>query len=218
VATISVLVVDDHPLFADALRARLAREPDLDPVRVSYGAADARERAGADQPAVAVLDVMLADGDGVELAHDIRELSPSTRVLMLTAVEPAGQVCHALTHGARGWLPKTVPTAHLVRVIRGVHDGEGWLSPDLLGRVLTDLVDGRAAPPPDPLAGLTAREREVLQCMVEGLSRAEIAMRMRVSVNTVRTHAQNLLGKLGTHSVLESVAVALRSGVRASGG
>jgi two-component system NarL family response regulator len=68
------------------------------------------------------------------------------------------------------------------------------------------------------MAGLTAREREVLQCMVEGLSRAEIAMRMRVSVNTVRTHAQNLLGKLGTHSVLESVAVALRSGVRASGG
>ena len=89
-------------------------------------------------------------------------------------------------------------------------------TPDLFGRVLTDLVAEPAAPPPDPLASLTMREHEVLQCLVDGLGRAEIAARLHVSANTVRTHTQNLLAKLGVHSTLESVAVALRYGLRSS--
>ena len=96
-----------------------------------------------------------------------------------------------------------------------MHRGEAWLAPELLGRVLTDLTT-RAVIQPNPLAGLTVREREVLQCMVDGLSRVEIAERLRVSGNTVCTHTQNLMAKLGAHSTLESVALALRSGLRGS--
>jgi DNA-binding NarL/FixJ family response regulator len=216
VAGISVLVVDDHPVFADAVAARLSREPDLHLVGVAYSASQARAYLTRNHPDVVVLDLFLGDGEsGLDVAADIRDSSPATRVIILTAMESVADVVAGLTRGVRGWLPKTVDTGHLVRAIRGVYLGEAWVTPDLLGRVLTDLV-GTAVPPPDPLAGLTAREREVLQCMVDGLARAEIAERLHVSVNTVRTHTQNLIAKLGAHSALESVSLALRNGLRAS--
>lgn len=215
-ADISVLIVDDHALFADALQARLSREADLRPVTVAYGAAAAAERAAASRPAVVILDVALGDGSGLDLIGTLRASSPGSSCVMLTAVESVDDMVSALTRGARAWLPKTIDIHHLVRVVRGVHQGEAWVAPDLLGPVLTKLSASEAVPRPDPLAGLSPREREVLQCMVDGMSRAEIADRLGVSGNTVRTHAQNLIAKLGVHSTLESVAVALRNGLRAS--
>lgn len=216
VAAISVLVVDDHAVFADALQARLSREPDLTPVTVAYGSAEARAKASQSLPAVVVLDLALDDDSGLDVAESIQETSPGTRVVILTGTDSVADVVNGLVRGVRAWLPKTIDTEYLVRVIRGVHVGEAWLAPDLLGRVLTDLVARTSAPPPDPLSVLTAREREVLQCMVDGLTRAEIAERLHLSVNTVRTHTQNLIAKLGAHSTLESVALALRTGLRAT--
>jgi DNA-binding NarL/FixJ family response regulator len=214
VAAIPVLVVDDHQVFADALRARLTREPDLGPVQVAYGATDARAKVARTRPAVVVLDLLLGDGEnGLDIAESIRQTSPESKIIVLTAVESVSDVVTGLMRGVRAWLPKTVDVDQLVRVIRGVHVGEAWLAPDLLGRVLTDLVVDAS---PDPLDGLTTRERQVLQCMVDGLTRMEIARRLHLSVNTVRTHTQSIIAKLGAHSTLESVALALRKGLRAS--
>jgi DNA-binding NarL/FixJ family response regulator len=212
VTEISVLVVDDHAIFADALQARLSREADLNPVAVAYSVGEGRSQLARVKPAVAVLDLTLADGTGLELAGYIRDNSPSTRVVILSAAEPNHSVLEALRLGVRAWLPKTIDTAHLVQVVRGVHAGEAWFAPALLGRVLTDLL----APPPDPLAVLTSREREVLRRMVAGLNRADIANELRVSVNTVRSHTQNLMAKLDAHSVLEAVSIALRNGMTAA--
>jgi DNA-binding NarL/FixJ family response regulator len=217
VGDISVLVVDDQALFADALQARLALEPDLGPISVAYSARHAIEQIAATYPAVVILDVVLDDGTGLDLLDDIRSISPESRVVMLTAIGSVDHVVTALSRGARAWLPKTTDIGHLVRVIRGVSRGEAWLAPDLLGRVLTDLTK-RTGIQPNPLAALTVREREVLQCLVDGLGRAEIGVRLRVSGNTVRTHSQNLMAKLGVHSTLEAVALARRSGMRASAG
>jgi two-component system NarL family response regulator len=214
---ISVLVVDDHAVFADALQARLCEEPDLGPVWVAYSAAQMRERLSRHSPEVVLLDLMLGDGNGLQLASEIRDLSPESRTVMLTGVESADPVMTALSRGVRGWLQKTVDTGHLVRVIRGVHAGEAWLAPDLLGSVLSDMVRLPVAPASDIFATLTAREREVLQCLVDGYDRAEIATRLHVSVHTVRTHTQNLIAKLDVHSALEAVAFALRHGMRVSG-
>jgi DNA-binding NarL/FixJ family response regulator len=212
---ISVLIVDDHAVFADALQARLSSEPDLAPVAVAYSVVQARAYLDRQRADVALLDLVLGDGSGLDLAERMRQVAPETKVVILTAVESVESVVTALAIGARAWLPKTIDAEHLVRVIRGVHVGEAWLAPALLGKVLNDLV-GRAVAPPDPLAGLTAREREVLQCMVDGLTRVEIAERLCLSVNTIRTHTQNLIAKLGAHSTLESVALALRNGLHIS--
>jgi DNA-binding NarL/FixJ family response regulator len=211
---ISVLVVDDHLVFADALQARLLAEPDIRPVVVAYGAAQARSHVTRIRPAVVLLDLLLGEGEGgLDLAAAIREISPHTRVVMLTALESSAHVVTGLQRGVRGWLPKTVAAEYVVRVVRGVHAGEAWLPPDLLGRVLDDLATP-ATSFRGPLARLTVRERQVLQCMVDGLTRTQIADRLNLSPNTVRTHTQNLIVKLDTHSALEAVALALRHGLR----
>jgi DNA-binding NarL/FixJ family response regulator len=99
----------------------------------------------------------------------------------------------------------------LITAIRGVYNGEMWLSPDLLGKVMPRLIQRLGEGEPDPLDVLTPREREVLDCMVAGLSRAEIAALLQVSANTVRTHTHNLITKLGVHSALEAVSLVLRA-------
>jgi DNA-binding NarL/FixJ family response regulator len=211
---ISVLTVDDHPLFADALRERLAAEQDLGPVSAAYSAADAVARLEQRPVDVAVLDFRLADGTGTNLAARLRHIAPSTRIVMLTAFVPDDTIepiIDALVAGVRAWLPKTVDLEELVRVIRSVYAGDAWLPPALLGKVISALLARALAPPPDPLAVLTPREREVLSCLADGLTRAEISARLNVSGNTVRTHTQSLIGKLGAHSSLEAVTMTLRS-------
>jgi DNA-binding NarL/FixJ family response regulator len=127
-------------------------------------------------------------------------------------VEPIDAVVDALVAGASGWLPKLIDIDHLVRAIHGVHAGEMWIDRALLGEAMPILLDRVLSPaPPDPFDVLTSREREVLDCMVAGLSRAEIAAQLQVSPNTVRTHTQNLISKLGAHSSLEVVTMALRA-------
>jgi DNA-binding NarL/FixJ family response regulator len=108
-----------------------------------------------------------------------------------------------------------VAAEYVVRVVRGVHAGEAWLAPDLLGRVLDELATP-ATSFRGPLARLTVRERQVLQCMVDGLTRTEIADQLNLSPNTVRTHTQNVIVKLDTHSALQAMALALRHGLRAA--
>jgi two-component system NarL family response regulator len=212
---ISVLLADDHELFAEALQTRLSREPDLRPVRVAYTADQVRLHVRRDQPRVVVLDMAFGAEGGLVLAEHVRDVSPDSRIVMLTGVDAVSSVVAALRCGVRAWLPKTVKPEQLVRAIRGVTRGEAWVPPDLLGRVL-DAVLGGGSAARDPLTALTPREREVLQCMVDGFSRPQIAQRLHVSAHTVRTHTQNLLAKLGVHSTLEAVALALRHGLRAA--
>jgi DNA-binding NarL/FixJ family response regulator len=209
-APISVLAVDDHQVFADALAMRLSVERDLDPVTVAYSVAEAASRLSRAPVDVVILDYSLGDGTGTELAERLQQLSPKARVIILTASQSIEAVVDGLSAGVRAWLPKTVDTAHLVDVIRGVHAGEMWLAPALLGAVMPRLLARSAAPPPDMFAVLTQREREVLDCMVAGLTRDEIARKLGVAGNTVRTHTQNLTGKLGVHSSLQAMTLALR--------
>jgi DNA-binding NarL/FixJ family response regulator len=211
VPQISVLVVDDHAVFADVLAARLSAEPDIGPVEVAYGAVDALARLGERAFDVVVLDFMLGDGNGLEVAKYLHKVVPTTRVVFLTAVESTDSVVDALMIGVRAWLPKTVDMARLIRAMRGVRRGEAWLSPALLGDVLDDLIERSTSRRLDPLDVLTLREHEVLDCIAGGLSKDNTAARLGVSINTVRTHTQNLMAKLGVHSTLEAVALRNRT-------
>lgn len=212
---IKVLIVDDHPLFAEALAARLETEPGLEILPTASDSGRALATLATEHPTVVVVDVRLGGESGIELIDRLREADPRVRVVMLTAVGDVDEVVDAVRRGARGWLPKSEGVDRVVRTIRGVVRGEAWIPPALLGGVLDRLTAG--PPESDPLGGLTEREREVLQCMVDGLPRSEIAQRLFVSANTVRTHTQNLLGKLGCHSGLEAVSLALRLGMRPTG-
>lgn len=208
---ISVLAVDDQQVFADAVQARLSLEDDLGPVSVAYSLAQARSRVENGRYDIAIVDYSVADQSGVRLTRQLRMASPATQVLIVSGLDSTDAVTDALIAGARAWLPKAIDTTYLVDAIRGVHAGEVWIDRLLLGRVIPALVSRFLTPPPDPLAVLTSREREVLECMIAGLSRVEVANRLHVSANTVRTHTQNLITKLGVHSSLEAVTLALRN-------
>src|SRR6266480_421438 len=153
---IRTLLVDDHLLFAETLAARLGREPDLEILPVAEDETRARTLLRELDPSVVLLDEIEAD-------------HPDCRVVVLTGVSATDQVVEAVRRGARAWLPKAVDGDHVVRVIRGVFRGESWIPPDLLGHVLRELTAAPSAGPPDPLSALTARERDVLQCAVNGL-------------------------------------------------
>ena len=127
VEDVSVLVVDDHAVFAEAVQAWLAREADLRPIWTAATAAEACELIDRYRPRVVVLDLVLGDGSGLDVLDHARSTAPDTRTLMLSAASATGDVIAALRHGARAWLPKTANADHLVEVIRLVVRGEAWL-------------------------------------------------------------------------------------------
>lgn len=213
-----VLIVDDHALFAEALAARLGREPDLVILPIAADVRRALALTATERPHVLVLDLTLGPENGLDVLDRVRAEHPDVRVVVLTAMSDLDAMVRAVRRGAVGWLEKTESAELVARVIRSAARQGGWIPPDVLGDVLRRLVREGAEPGDDPLAELTPREREVLQCMVDGLGRAEIADRLGLSANTVRTHTQNLLAKLGLHSALEAITLAMRAGMRPGGG
>jgi two-component system NarL family response regulator len=215
-----VLIVDDHALFAEALIARLGREPGLVLLPVAVDVRRALTLIATERPQVVVLDMALGAESGLDVLDHLREHHPQVRVVILTALTDVDAIVQAVRRGAVAWVSKTESADLVVRVIQSVTRRGGWLPPDLLGEVLRrlTLTDPPPAGPGAALAELTPREREVLQCMVDGLSRAELAQRLGLSTNTVRTHTQNLLAKLDLHSALEAITLAMRSGMRPGSG
>jgi DNA-binding NarL/FixJ family response regulator len=212
---IRVLIVDDHTLFGEALAARLSREPDLVILPIAPDVRRALALVTTERPHVLALDLMLGAESGLDVLDHVRDKYPEIRVVLLTAVSDIESMVLAVRRGAVGWLPKTESADLVARVIRSAARGGGWIPPEVLGEVLRRLVAGD---PPSSgsqlLADLTPREREVLQCMVDGFNRSEIAGRLALSANTVRTHTQNLLAKLDLHSALEAITLAMRAGMR----
>jgi DNA-binding NarL/FixJ family response regulator len=215
VEKLSVLVVDDHPLFAEALAARLSSERGI----VAPSTAENVDRALAlieqQRPNVVVLDFMLGDESGLTVLRALRSDHPEINAVMLSATLDVNHIVEAIRLGARAWVPKAADIRQLIRVIHTVARGGGWFPEELLPAIFDRLtvVEEKA---PDALVILTARERQILQCMINGMPRADIAGHLFLSPNTVRTHTQNLLAKLDCHSLLEAVAVARRSGMQPS--
>ena len=162
-----------------------------------------------------LLDVDLDGRDGIRFAAEIRAAHADVRIVMVTAGEEERRVAEAVRGGVNAWVAKDGSVEHLLTVVRGVLRDETWIPPRLLTYVLNDLMAAeQERNEHETLVGaLTPREREVLQCMVSGMTRAAIAQHLFLSPNTVRTHMQNVLGKLGVHSTLAAVAVARRAGI-----
>ncbi|MFP3991936.1 response regulator transcription factor [Streptomyces sp. E11-3] len=240
---IRVLVVDDHRIFAESLAAALAAEPDVDVSAAGSGPAALRclERAAAEGRRFDVLlvDADLGGGptgappgmvpgprpapdsgddglvDGISLVAGVRTGQPAVRTVVLAEKDDPRRAALALGAGASGWVAKDCSLSRLLTVIRGVLRDETHLPPALLTGVLRELTAARKHRTESErlVESLTPREREVLRCMVAGLGRKAVAERLFLSPHTVRTHMQNVLGKLGVHSTLAAVALARRAGV-----
>ncbi|MGW0731559.1 LuxR C-terminal-related transcriptional regulator [Streptomyces sp. NPDC002851] len=236
---IRVLVVDDHRIFAESLAAALAAEPDVDVAAAGSGPAALRclERAAtegrrfdvllvdadlgaapAPSPSLAAPSLNGTDGtpvDGISLVSGIRATQPAVRTVVLAERDDPRRAALALQAGASGWVAKDCSLSRLLTVIRGVLRDETHLPPALLTGVLRELTAARKHRTESErlVESLTPREREVLRCMVAGLGRKAVAERLFLSPHTVRTHMQNVLGKLGVHSTLAAVALARRAGV-----
>ncbi|MET9698120.1 response regulator transcription factor [Streptomyces sp. NPDC006529] len=155
-------------------------------------------------------------GDGIALVAAVRTAHPGVRTVVLAERDEPRRAALALQAGASGWVAKDCSLSRLLAVVRGVLREETHLPPALLTGVLRELTQARKHRTDSErlVESLTPREHEVLRCMVAGLGRKDVAARLFLSPHTVRTHMQNVLGKLGVHSTLAAVALARRAGVR----
>jgi DNA-binding NarL/FixJ family response regulator len=207
---IRVLFVEDHQLLADALSALLGREPDIEVVGVAGTVAQAKTMA-RHRLDVVLMDYRLPDGTGAEATRAIKARWPAARVVMVTALTDDETILESIQAGADGYLTKDRAAEEVVQAVRAAHAGETLLPRAVITDIARRVAATRARSDerllPDPL---TPRELEVLRSLTEGLSTREICERLFISPNTLRTHVQNIMGKLRVHSKLEAVAFALR--------
>ncbi len=208
-----VLVVDDHRMFAAGVSQVLDAEDDIEVVGQVGDLASARRRLAVDEVDVVLLDQRLPDGSGVDAIPDLKAVAPTARIVVLTGAADETTMVRAMEHGCAGFLEKDRTVEDLVLAVRSAAAGEAMVSPALLARLISRMHHGT----PGVGADLTPREREVLGLLAEGLGNAAIAARLHVSVNTVRNHVANLLAKLGVHSKLEALSVAVREGILSGG-
>jgi DNA-binding NarL/FixJ family response regulator len=213
----TALLVDDHRLFAQVLAQRLRAEPGFAEVATACSLTEARERAEEVQPDLVLLDFQLAGESGIDLLEDLDRLDKLPAVLMLSASDDSESIVAALEAGAQGWVSKDEEFTALVRAIRRVQSGQMHLPGRLARLVVRHLLDESRSQGREPsfVQKISPRELAVLQCLVAGLTRTEVAQRLYVSPNTVRTHIHKLLRTAGLHSTLSLVAAARRSGVEA---
>jgi len=203
-----VFLLDDHEIVRRGLRELLEAEDDLEVVGEASTAEEALARIPAVRPDVAVLDVRLPDGNGVEVCRDIRSEHPEVQCLMLTSYADDEALFDAIMAGAAGYVLKQVRGAELVDGIRRVAAGQSLLDPSVTSRVLDRL---RKAPEEDErFAGLTEQESRILALLAEGMTNRQIAAEMFLAEKTVKNYVSNLLAKMGMQRRTEAAVYAAR--------
>ncbi len=199
VKPIRVLVADDHPVVRKGLSSCLAEASNVTIVGEAFDGQDALRKAKQLVPDVVLMDIDMPLLNGLTAADILRKENPSIKVLILSMHNDADYVMRILQSGARGYVLKQAPTDDLLKAIQSIHDGETFFSPDVARLALNQFVRG---PGEGPHTGqVSAREREVLIAIAEGLSNKEIACRLGVGVRTVETHRERIMRKLNIHSI-----------------
>ncbi len=211
------MLVEDHVSFRQALAFMFEREPEFRVVVEAGSVAEARELPGESlrEVEVAVVDLNLPDGDGLELIEEFSSREPQITTLVLSASLEPGRFARAVEAGAAGVLHKVTPVKEIVDAVRQLKAGEALLSPaeifDMLRVVSRERQEEKAAR--EAIERLTPREMDVLKALAEGLESREIAEKMNITVETERTHMVNILHKLGVHSRLHALVFAVRHGI-----
>ena len=201
---ITALIVDDHEVVREGLRLSLSRAAHIRVIGEASDGATAVELAVRRKPDVVIMDVRMPGMDGLEATKLLLERAPESKVLIFTAFSERSLLSRGLESGAKGYVLKEAPHQTLVRAIEKVAQGEGYVDPALMpaflsGKESTDM--------------LTTREREILQLLADGMSNADVAARLFISQETVKSHVRHILTKLEADTRTHAVAIALREAI-----
>jgi DNA-binding NarL/FixJ family response regulator len=207
---IRILIADDHGVVAEGLKHLVEAQTDMEVVALVADGREAVQHARDTQPDVVLMDLSMPELNGAEATRAILERDPKCRVIVLSMYSQREYVRRALKAGAAGYVVKRSAAKEVVEAIRAVHAGQRYLSPRVADVVLEDYTDERQD---DPLARLSAREREVLQLLAEGRTGAQIAERLSLSQKTVETYRARLVEKLGIRDLAGLVRFAIQRGL-----
>jgi DNA-binding NarL/FixJ family response regulator len=209
--TIAILLADDHTIVRDGLGFLLEAQEGIQVVGVASDGREAVKEAERLRPDVVVMDLAMPGLNGIEATRRIRKLLPATRVLVLSMHGSSEHIYRALEAGAQGYLLKESAGPELAAALRAVHGGRRYLSSKITETVVDQYVRERKTN--GPLASLSAREREILQLVVEGKASAPIAEQLGISVKSVETYRSRIMHKLGIHDLPSLVKFAIQHGI-----
>ncbi|MBJ8338162.1 MULTISPECIES: response regulator [Antrihabitans] len=215
--TITVLIADDQAMVRQGFGALLSAQPDISVIGDAPDGRVAVAEVKRLRPDVVLMDVRMPEMNGLDAARAILSsgLEPPVRVLMLTTFDIDDYVYEALRIGASGFMLKDAPAEELIRAVRVVADGQALLAPTVTRRLIADVTRRRSTPKVESaaLGSLTPREREVLELIAKGLSNTEIASKLFVAEQTVKTHVGKVLSKLNLRDRAQAVVLAYETGV-----
>jgi DNA-binding NarL/FixJ family response regulator len=219
---ISLVILDASRIFGEALAARLGSDADMRVLRVANSADTIVEAFRHSLVDVVICDVVLFDSERLKLqlatvsGSERRDGQKRTAIVVLADHDDGHRLGRAVRAGARGWVPRDASADDLAAAVRAVATGGTWIPSKVLTRLLDELTESQTLTQ-KALATLTPREREVLGCLSEGLNRMEVASRLRLSTNTVRTHVQGILSKLHVNSSVAAVALLRKARLETTG-
>lgn len=202
---IRVLIADDHTLVREGLRAILELAEDVEVVGEAKDGEEAVRKAHELTPDIVLMDVKMPNMDGLQATRLIKEELPQVDVVMLTMYADDEYALEAIKGGATGYILKNTPRDTLLDILRRIHQGEAFVQPEVTKGLLEEIVK-----PTSREKVLTDREREILQLMADGLTNKEIAKRLFVGLETVKSHARNIFAKLEVSDRAQAVAKGLR--------
>jgi two-component system NarL family response regulator len=215
-SVIRVLIADDQAVFRRGLYVVLGGEPGIEVIGEAENGQEAMDKVEELAPDVVLMDVRMPKKSGIEAARAIRDISPTTKILMLTVSDEEDDLFEAIKAGANGYLLKEVSVEEVAAAVRAVVTGQGLLSPSMAAKLLTEfssLSRKTESRTPVPLPTLTAREHEVLRLIARGASNRDIAETLYIAENTVKNHVRNILEKLHVRSRMQAVVFAVREGL-----
>jgi DNA-binding NarL/FixJ family response regulator len=201
---ITCLIVDDHEVVREGLRLSLSRAPHIRVLGEASDGASSIEMVERRKPDVVIMDVRMPGMDGLEATREILKVAPDTAVLIFTAFSERSLLARGLDSGAKGYILKEAPHDTLLRAIERLAVGESYIDPALMPAFLSGK---------DQTDMLTAREREILQLLADGMSNADVASKLFISQETVKSHVRHILAKLEADTRTHAVAIALRESI-----
>ena len=214
---IRVVIADDHRLFREGIRLILRQEKGIEIVGEAATGPQTIDVISDLKPDIVLLDITMPEMDGIRAIQPIREKSPKTKPLMLTASMDEAMIFKALKAGAKGYLSKDACISDLIRAIHAVHQGELWVERKLMARFLDEeaVPDSKAEDPPGRTTeGLTPREQEVLRLLTTGSTNKEIGEALFISEKTVKSHLNSVFRKLNVTRRLQAILYAISRGLK----